>query len=133
MRRRRLPRELAGPWNAFLAVVEPVERAKGALMEAVPTARAAGRPLAEALAEFEEGLREGERRMPGWRHPRTEGDWRACRDGVAAALRRAEDLRLSAPDLGFEELLGTVGDLIAPLEAFRVAAERFRSLRTTDR
>ena len=30
---------------------------------------------------------------------------------------------------GFEALVGTIGDLLAPLDAFEEAEERFRSLR----
>lgn len=108
--------------------MEAVERAKEALVAAVPTARSPGRPLAEALAEFEDELREAESRMAAWRHEELERERTSCRDGLREALRRAEVLRLDAPELGFEPLLATVGDLIAPLEAFETAAERLREL-----
>jgi hypothetical protein len=41
-----------------------------------------------------------------------------------------ERLRVEAPDPGgFEGLVGLLGDLLAPLEAFERAAERFRAVR----
>lgn len=131
MRRKRLSPDLARCLERFRQVVDPIERAKRAAVEAVPSARAAGRPLGEALSEFEEGLREAEGLMPGWRHPAIEGAWLECRDSLATSLSFAERLRLEAPDpAGFEGLIGTIGDLLAPLSAFDAAVERFRELRT---
>jgi hypothetical protein len=57
-RRRRLPEHLQRAFGAFEAIVPPLERAKAALTESVPGTRLPGRPLAETLLEFEEGLRE---------------------------------------------------------------------------
>jgi hypothetical protein len=129
LRRRRLPSDLAGPFDAFLAAVEPVERAKRSVVAAVPTGRTPGLPLAEALVGFEEELREVRRRMPAWRVARVEAEWALCEAAVEESLRLAESLRVQAPELGFEALLAVVGDLIAPLEAFERAVERFRDLR----
>jgi hypothetical protein len=129
LRRRRLPSDLVGPFDAFLAAVEPVERAKRSVVAAVPTGRSPGLPLAEALVGFEEGLREARRRMLAWRVGRVEAEWALCEAAVEESLRLAESLRVHAPELGFEALLAVVGDLIAPLEAFERAVERFRALR----
>lgn len=129
-RRRRLPESLAVPYTAFAAVVGPLERAKADLTEAVPTARLPGRPLADVLVEFEELLGEVRVGMDAWRHPELEAEWQAARGAVDESLRLAESLRLEAPDPGrFEDLIGTIGDLLAPLVAFEAAAERFRRLR----
>ncbi len=129
-RRRRLPESLSGPHAAFAAVVGPLERAKAVLTEAVPTARLPGRSLPDVLAEFEELLGEVRTGMDAWRHPELEAEWQEARSAVAESLRLAEALRLEAPDPGgFEELIGAVGDLLAPLVAFQAAAERFRRLR----
>ncbi len=68
--------------------------------------------------------------MPGWHATELEHVWSACSRGLHDALALAERVRLgaSAP-AGFEELIGTIGDLLAPLDAFAAAAERFRDLR----
>ncbi len=129
-RRKRLPESLVGPFEAFLAVLVPVEHAKAALTDSVPTTRLPGRPLAETLLEFEEALHAADALMDGWRIGALESEWGAARNGLTRALAMAERLRLEAPDPGgFEGLIGTIQDLLDPLEAFGPAAERFRALR----
>ena len=130
-RRRRLPEHLAAPFEAFQALVPMLERAKAALTESVPGTRLPGRPLAETLWEFEEGLRAVDQGMPAWRISEVEPQWLAARDGVREALSLAQRLRGESPEpAGFEGLIGLIGDLLAPLgEPFEQAAERFRSLR----
>jgi hypothetical protein len=112
--------------RAFQEVVEVVEHGKAALVSAVPTARAEGTALAEALHTFEVALRRGREKMPAWRRPETEESWLACSAALDEAGRRAERLRLEAPSLDYEGLVMTLGDLIAPLEAFGDAARRLR-------
>lgn len=127
MRRRRPPSELDPVRGAFEAVLRLVEEAKEALVDAMPRARAPGRPLADALLDFEEGLREASARMGGWRHEAVAEEWDRCSAGLRGALRRAEELRLGAPDLTFDALAFTVQDLMSPLEPFEAAADRFRA------
>jgi hypothetical protein len=67
--------------------------------------------------------------MSAWRVGRVVPEWAACAAAVEESLGLAESLRVRAPELGFEPLLAAVGDLMAPLEAFERAAERFRDLR----
>jgi len=98
-------------------------------VDAVPRARAPGRPLAEALLQFEESLRLAADGMAAWRRPELEQEWSDCRGGVERALRAAERLRLAAPEMSFDQLAFTVQDLIAPLEPFQAAAHRFHALR----
>lgn len=129
-RRKRLPPELEGPYAAFLVSIGPLERGKAALTTSVPGTRVPGRPLAETLLEFEEGLREAQAGMPDWRVPEVEDEWQAADASLAECRTMCERLRLQAdmPE-GFESLIATIGDLMAPLEAFEAVAERFRALR----
>jgi hypothetical protein len=130
-RRRRLPPHLASRLRALEGLVPGLEAAKSALLDAVPGTRRPGRPLAEALLEFEEGLRAVRSRMDLWRAPEVEDAWRAAADGLQTALDRAEGLRTQAPEPGgFEGLVGLVSGLLEPLEAFRAALDRFRELRS---
>ena len=130
LRRRRRPEALRAPARAFDDLVSVLERAKAALADAVPGTRLPGRPLAEALWAFEAGLRQVEQRMASWRAPEVETEWIAAEAGRAEARRLAERLRIgSAEPRGFEELIGVVGELLAPLEAFEAAALRVRELR----
>ena len=133
-RRRRLPEDLVGPFERFREVLALVERATSALTSSVPTTRLPGRPLAETLGEFEEELRAMAAAAPSWRAPEVEEAWIVCAEAVDECLARAERLRVEAPDLaGFESIIGTIDDLLAPLEAFREAAERFGELRRSAR
>lgn len=115
-------------YGVFLASLAHVEAAKDSIVGAVPAARHPGRPLAEALFGFDEGITNASASMPDWRSPEVEPEWVACEAGLAEAAGRSEALRLQAPDLGFESLLAAVERLLAPLEAFEAAEERFRSL-----
>jgi hypothetical protein len=131
VRRRRLPPETQAAFDAFRGVLGSVERGKGALTESVPSTRFAGRPLPDTLSEFEECMRDAQRAMPGWRRPSLEREWRAADGALAEALSRAERIRMEAPDPGgFEGVIGLVGDLLAPLEAFQPAVVAFRKLRS---
>jgi hypothetical protein len=105
-------------------VLAAVEEAKAAAVSAVPNPRGQARPLAAALFEFEEHLRDASARMAGW----TDDDpYRAaCEAGLAEALGRAEQLRLAAPELTYETLLTRVAELIDPLESFEHAARSMR-------
>ncbi len=103
------------------AVVQRLEEAKVSLLSAVPSRRGPGLPLAQALAGFEEGLQEVRDRMPGWRSPRTEDAWQACREGLDLAAGTAQHLRLDASPQGYEELYTALGDILDPLDAFEQA------------
>jgi len=129
-RRRGLPPELDQPFEVFRALLGPLERARAVLTETVPTTRLPGRPFAEGLAEFEELLRAIEPAMADWRATDLEPQWSACLRGLHEAQALAEQMRLGATvPAGFEALIGAIGDLLAPLDAFIAAAERFRQLR----
>lgn len=107
-----------------------LERAKEALTDSVPGTRMPGRPLAESLWAFETGLREVADRMDGWKAPDMREQWEAASAGLARSLALAHRLRTEGDEpQGFDGLIGVLGDLLAPLEAFETASGRFRELR----
>lgn len=114
---------------AFRRVIETIERAKDALLLAVPRGRAPVVPLAEALWEFESAIAEAAEGMPAWRTSDMEEVWAACRSALDRSARSAEELRLGVPPEGYEELYGRLDELLEPLEAFGAAARRFRGRR----
>src|SRR5262245_11501607 len=114
LRRKQIPPELEEAHAAFEAVLADVERAKEGLVSAVPSARAPGRPLAEALVDYEEGLAEAGRAMPDWRRPETEGEWAACDAALGEAVEAAERFRLETPELPFDALMFALQDLMVP-------------------
>ncbi|HEY7659115.1 MAG TPA: hypothetical protein VIC58_00785 [Actinomycetota bacterium] len=116
--------------RGFEVVLASVERAREALTEAVPGTRMPGRPLAEAIAEFDDRLHEARSRMNGWHVTELEEEWARASSALDESLSRAEHARVArAEPGGFEGLIGLVDELLAPLEAFRDASDRFRELR----
>ena len=111
-------------------MVTEIEAAKDAMTGTVPSTRSAGTPLAEGILEFEQRLTAAQELMPNWRRPELQVEWLACDAGIRESLERARLLREDPPELGgFEGLIWAVDQLLAPLEAFEAAAERFRTLR----
>jgi hypothetical protein len=120
--------EVLEAFRAFRGTVALVEEAKRRLAAAAPGGRLAGVPLADALAAFDEGLGEASSAMARWRVAEVEEVWSVCSAAVAESARRAERLRLGdAPD-GYEQLYGTLEDLMDPLESFAAALQSFRSI-----
>jgi hypothetical protein len=129
LRRKRIPPELEEAFAAFLESLARVERAKELLVSAVPSPRLPGRPLADALGEYEDGLASAREAMPGWRGPDVEAEWESCSEALADAIDAARRFRLETPELPFDALMFALQDLIVPLEAFEVAAVGWRRLR----
>ena len=128
-RHRRLPEHLEAPAGAFEDLLLPLERARAVLTQSVPGTRLPGRPLAETLSEFEDGLREVRGGMDAWRSPDLEPEWDACSRGLDESLALADRVRTEgAHPEGFEGLIGLIGDLLSPLDPFERAAARFCEL-----
>jgi len=129
LRRKRPSPELRASFAAFRRILDDLEPAKAALTEVMPTTRMPGRSLPDALVEFEERLGRAQTLMAGWRSPTLEPEWTACERGLVEARERARRFREDAPRLGgFEGLIWAVEELMAPLDGFATAADRFREL-----
>ncbi|MEX2458336.1 MAG: hypothetical protein WD770_05070 [Actinomycetota bacterium] len=130
MRRRRdVPDRLREPARAFAGMAGELERAKAELLLAIPAARTAAVPLAEALLAFREGLDRAAAGMDAWRTPELDAEWARCAAGIDAARTAEVALRLRPGNLPHDQLLFALQDLIAPLQAFEDAARRWDSLR----
>jgi hypothetical protein len=81
--------------------------------------------LAEALAGFEALLAEAREEMSAWRVASMDAEWVACLAAIDEAAERAERLRLDQTPRGYEELYGTLADILEPLDAFARARDRF--------
>jgi len=114
----------------FEAVLTHVERAKEAVIAAVPVARVAPRPLAEALFEFDTELVAAREGMEGWNQEELSLEWIACGNALDESLMSSERIRMEATDMGFESFVGMIGDLIAPLDVFEAAVDRFEELKS---
>jgi hypothetical protein len=130
LRRKKIPDEVRSALEGLRSAVSEIEAAKAVMTATIPRTRLPGTPLPDALLELEEHLERAERLMAAWRHPVVETEWSACDEGIDESLRRAARLRQEAPELGgFEGLIWAVDQVLAPLEAFEAAADRFRTLR----
>ncbi len=133
-RRKELPADLRAPYEAFHAVLEEIEPAKAGLADVLPGTRLPGRPLDDAVEEYRARLERATPAMAAWRHPEVEAVWVACADGLSVGIERATRvLALVEEPAGFEGLLGTVEQLMDPLDPFATAEERFRALRVRSR
>jgi hypothetical protein len=129
LRRKRIPPEHEAAFAAFQESLASVERAKEHLVSAVPSSRLPGRPLADALGDYEDGLASAREAMPGWRGSEVEAEWESCSKALAEAIDAARRFRLETPELPFDALMFALQDLMVPLEAFELAAIRWRRLR----
>jgi hypothetical protein len=67
--------------------------------------------------------------MDAWRSPDLEPEWNACSRGLDESLALADRVRTEgAHPEGFEGLIGLIGDLLSPLDAFERSAARLREL-----
>jgi hypothetical protein len=133
-RRKELPAHLRAPAEAFQAVLAEIEPAKAGIADVLPGTRLPGRPLNDAVGEYRTRLRRATLAMDAWRCPDLEVAWQACVEGLAVGIDRATRLlELDEDPTGFEGLLGTVEQLMDPLDPFASAEERFRALRRKPR
>jgi hypothetical protein len=113
--------------DAFRRTVAHVEEAKLSLASAAPSGRSEGRPLAQAVAEYEHWLVVASRSLVFWPSP-LEAELAACRRALEEAARRSERLRLEESPHGYEELYGLLAELMEPLDAFTGAQERVEAM-----
>ena len=108
LRRKGVPEELRPAFESFRATVRTVDEAKRCMTAVVPTTRLPGRPLAEALAEFETLLCRARNEMDAWNAPEVRHEWRPADRAIADSQDRARRLRAraSVPE-GFETLIST--------------------------
>jgi hypothetical protein len=129
-RRKELPPELRPAEAAFELVLGELEPGKVAITDVLPGTRMPGRPLHDALQEYERRLAAASVLMPGWRRSELEAQWVACDAGLSAARSLTRRAREEALDVvGFEGMLGLVEELLDPLDPFAEAEARFRQLR----
>jgi hypothetical protein len=131
MRRRRGRAEdptLRAAFGAFFETAGQVEEAKETLLLGVPSGRAPRLALADALAGFEAGLADALSEMDTWRLAALEPEWQRCLEALRESAGRAERLRLEGGPEAYEELAPILDELLDPLDAFGVAARRFRDL-----
>ena len=128
--RKQLPPDLAGPYAAFSEQAERVESARTALLSCLPVGRVDPVPVPVGLDLVVDELRSVDADLERWRVDAVEGHWQQCRRSIAEALGAVPDARRVAETSGeLEELLGAVGDVVEPLDAWGDAERHWLSLR----
>jgi hypothetical protein len=125
-KRRAQDPELAAARETFNAVADRIDVAQRALLAAIPTARDPGVPIAQALKAFGAALDDASVAMEGWRDARRNEHRDRCASALKEARDQAEQLRLHAGDLDFEQLNARVGDVLYPLETFAEVERKLR-------
>lgn len=128
--RRSRPPELEEPFEALTRTLAVIGEAKDELTSVMPTTRAPGRPLAEAILAFESAIARADPEMAGWDVHELEHAWASAREGIDRSRRRAAELQRDEADpQGFEGLIWAVSQVLDPLDALEEAVNRFRQLR----
>jgi hypothetical protein len=130
-RRHELGSDVEDAARAFDAILEELEPAKAALVEAAPGTRLPGTPSPEALVRFIAGAERARASMTTWWLPSLAGEWAACSSGLDQALDAAR-LALQDPgsdQAGFLRLVELIQTVLDPLEPFAAAERALRRAR----
>jgi hypothetical protein len=129
-RRKSMPPRLVPAWEAFQAQATRVESARQALLGCLPVGRVDPAPVPVGLDLLRDELRAVRAELDTWKVPEVAEAWDTCRDAVAQALAAVPAAHAVATASGeLEELLGAVGDVIEPLDAWGAAERRWLALR----
>jgi hypothetical protein len=122
-----LPDELLPAWGAFLDCAEVIEGGRRLLLGTLPTGRVEPAPIGVGLDALDGAIDDARGWMPGWELPEVAGEWGDCHEALDEAQAAIPQVREVAATTGeLEELLGSVEDVIAPLDAFADAERAFR-------
>jgi hypothetical protein len=122
-----LPTDLHDAWWSFLDCAEVIEGGRRVLLGVLPTGRVEPAPIAVGTDALRRAIGDAREWMPRWQLAELAGDWRDCiaaLDESEAALAEVDQVAGETREL--EELLGSVQDVIEPLDAFADAEREFR-------
>jgi len=129
--RRSLPPSLVPAHERFLAQAERIEVARRALLRCLPVGRVHPVPVAVGLDLLADEVTAVVGELESWRRPEVEDAWQrvsqACAESLAAV---PEAHRVAAATTELEHLLGAVGEVVEPLDAWGEAERVWRGLRS---
>jgi hypothetical protein len=132
--RKTMPERLRPAYEVFLAQAERVEAARSALLRCLPVGRVDPAPIPVGLDLVGDELREVAADLGAWRVPEVERDWQAVAEAVAEAQAAIPEAhRVAGTTRELEELLEAIGEVVAPLDAWGTAEQRWRALRERTR
>lgn len=122
-----LPADLHDAWWSFLDCAEVIEGGRRVLLGVLPTGRVEPAPIAVGTDALRRAIVDARAWMPRWQLEELADDWRDCvtaLDESEAALAEVDQVAGETREL--EELLGSVQEVIEPLDAFADAERAFR-------
>ncbi len=130
LRRKRMPVEFEPAWEAFRVQAERVEQARSALLSCLPVGRVDPAPVPVGLDLLRDELAAVAGELDAWRHDVIADHWAACASAILQALTALPDAhRVATSSTELEELLGAVGDVVEPLDAWHDAERAWLALR----
>lgn len=125
-----MPERLVPAWDAFRTQAERVEAARSALLRCLPVGRVDPVPVPVGLDLLRDEVRAVRPELGAWRVPEVETVWRAVAEALAESEGAVDEAhRVAGRTRELEELLGAVGDVVEPLDAWGVAERTWLDLR----
>lgn len=130
LRGKTLPARLVPAHAAFEQQATRVESARRALLSCLPVGRVNPAPVPVGLDLLRDELHAVRAQLTRWRVPQMSGEWEGCRAAIEESLEAMLTAhRVAQSSTELEELLGAVGDVIEPLDAWADAERAWRGLR----
>ncbi len=125
-----MPEGLRPAWEDFGAQAERVEAARRALLSCLPVGRVDPAPVPVGLELLRDELTHVAGQLHRWHTEEVDDAWRGCREAVAQSLRAVDHAhRTATTSTELEEVLGAVGEVVEPLDAWADAERRWLRLR----
>ncbi|HEX9888794.1 MAG TPA: hypothetical protein VGA69_04910 [Nitriliruptorales bacterium] len=126
-RRPPLPADLHAAWRGFVDCAEVVEGGRRTLLGTLPVGRLDPAPVGVGLDAMHQAIRTARDWMPRWRIDDLEDQWQACQQALTESETGLEPARRTAATTAeLEALLGSVEEVVVPLDAFADAERRWR-------
>jgi hypothetical protein len=122
-----LPTDHLDAWWSFLDCAEVIEGGRRVLLGVLPTGRVEPAPIAVGTDALRRAIVDARVWMPRWQLTELADEWGDCvaaLDESEAALAEVDQVAGETREL--EELLGSVQDVIEPLDVFADAERAFR-------
>ncbi len=129
-----MPPTLVPAHEIFLSQAERVEAARRALLGCLPVGRVDPAPVGVGLDLVRDEVAAVLTELAGWRRPEVEAVWHRVREACDEALAAVPAAhRVAAATTELERLLGAVGEVVEPLDAWGEAERAWLGLRVRSR
>jgi len=125
-----MPPSLVPAHETFLSQAERVETARRALLRCLPVGRVHRVPVSVGLDLVRDEVAGAVAELDAWRRPEVEVVWHRVLQACGEALQAVPEAhRVAAGTTELEQLLGAVGEVVEPLDAWGEAERAWLGLR----